>query len=130
TKQVPPTVKELRAAQRTVAPAAQLEDVVLHHRRTLKLDRADRAGAHAGFGFRQILRLNLRHFLTRLDDPEQRSSHYAIDQRRFGAAPLPKVYPLTLVVSVVDGAGKTTLRRWRIVLNKQGIVRIEPVDGR
>jgi hypothetical protein len=31
------------------------------------------------------------------------------------------------VASVVGADGEETLRRWRIVLNKQGIVRIERV---
>jgi hypothetical protein len=130
TDQIPSAVRSLRLAQRTVAPAAQLEEVILHHRRTLTFVEADRAGAQAGFGFRQILRLNLRHFLTRLDDPEQRSSHFAVDQRRFVESTLPKVYHLNLVVSVVEGGNQIAPRRWRIVLNKQGIVRIEPVASR
>jgi hypothetical protein len=125
---VPPAVRRLRAAQRTVAPAGQLAEVVLHHRRQLQLRNSERAGAAAGFGFRQIVRLNLRHFLTRLDDPEQRSHHYASDRRRFLAAVLPKVYHLNLVAAV-DGSANDpqALRRWRIVLNQQGIVRVERV---
>jgi hypothetical protein len=126
-EQAPASVRRLRVVQRTVAPVGQTE-VVLHHRRTLRLESTDRAGAAAGFGFRQILRLNLRHFLTRLDDPQQRWHHYAPDRRRFLAAALPKVYHLNLVVALREGASET-LRRWRIVLNKQGIVRIEPVGA-
>jgi hypothetical protein len=129
--QLPPAVRRLRAAQRTVAPAGQLVEGVLHHRRMLRLENAERAGAGAGFGFRQIVRLNLRHFLTRLDDPEQRSHYYSADRGRFLATALPKVYHLNLVVSVSGGAnGESALRRWRIVLNKQGIVRIERVVPR
>src|SRR6185312_16292633 len=80
-----------------------------------------------GLAFRQILRLNLRHFFTRLDEAEQHEAHYAADEGRFVQVALPKVYHINLIARVRSGGRRILLKRWRIVLNKEGIVRLETV---
>jgi ribosomal protein S5 len=67
----------------------------------------------------------MRHFFTRLDDPEQRESHYAVDEGRFVRVALPKVYHINLIARVSTGGRRILLKRCRIVLNKDGIVRLE-----
>ena len=40
---------------------------------------------------------------------------------------LPKVYHINLIARVSSGGRRILLKRWRVVLNKEGIVRLETV---
>jgi hypothetical protein len=123
---VPEEVMRMRTALRTVRNVDASEESVLHYHRRLELAISDEGTAAPGLAFRQILRFNLRHFFTRLDEPEQHESHYAVDEARFVRVALPKVYHLNLIVRVRSGGRRILLKRWRVVLNKAGIVRLEP----
>ena len=124
--QVPPDVLSLRVAKRTVRGAELGGEGVLTYSRRIELHSARRAAPFAeGMALRQIIRLNLRHFLTRLDEPHQPESHYSLTTETFRLVELPKVYHLNLIARVTEGSGKTSCRRWRIVINKEGIVRLD-----
>ena len=123
--EVPAEVRAMRVALRTVRNADTAGESVLTYRRKLGLGLV--GAAPEGLAFRQILRLNLRHFFTRLDEAEQRESHYAASEGRFVHVSLPKVYHINLIARVTSGGRRILLKRWRIVLNKEGIVRLENV---
>lgn len=123
--EVPEEVTRMRTALRTVRNADTAGESILYYHRGLDLGMGDDGPAPEGLAFRQILRLNLRHFFTRLDEPEQRESHYAVDEQRFVRVALPKVYHINLIARVQSGGRRILLKRWRIVLNKAGIVRLE-----
>jgi hypothetical protein len=121
--EVPGAVIATRMTRRTLGATETAGESVLHFRRTLALTAS--AGDTPQFGLRQIIRLNLRHFLTRMDDPEQRVRHFVPELGQFVERALPKVYHLNLVLRV-EGAELDKMR-WRVVLNKNGIVRIDEV---
>jgi hypothetical protein len=122
---VPPEVTRMRTALRTVRNADTAGESVLFYRRRLDLGLEDDGPVTEGLAFRQILRLNLRHFFTRLDEPLQQESHFAADEARFIRVALPKVYHLNLIARIRTNDQRLLLRRWRIVLNKVGVVRLE-----
>jgi hypothetical protein len=121
----PEEVMRMRTALRTVRNADTAGESVLYYNRRLVLGMDAEGPSPEGLAFRQIVRLNLRHFFTRLDEPEQQESHYAVDEGRFVRVALPKVYHINLIVRVRSGGRRILLKRWRIVLNKAGIVRLE-----
>ncbi len=136
--EIPEDVLALRRAQHVIRGAELGGEGVLLYRRRLEIRPSPSAGgggpAGAGLrgealpprlGLRQIVRLNMRHFLTRLDDAKQQEYHYAPSEDRFVHVGLPKVYHINLIARVVSRS--TTLRRWRVVLNKKGLVRVESV---
>ena len=123
--QAPEEVTRMRTALRTVRNAETAGEAVIHYQRQLDLGLDEEGPVSEGLAFRQILRLNLRHFFTRLDEPEQRESHYAVDEARFVRVALPKVYHINLIARVRSGGRRILLKRWRVVLNKEGIVRLE-----
>jgi hypothetical protein len=128
--QVPDEVVALRVADRTVRGAAVGSEEVLLYRRQLVLRAEQGAPVARGLALRQIIRLNLRHFLTRLDEPEHADCHFAPREGRFRDVRLPKVYHINLVARVKSAAAEAHSQRWRVVLNKEGIVRIETVSAR
>jgi hypothetical protein len=133
---LPEEVRALRLSQRTVRHAEVATEEVIDYRKELFVGR--RRGREepvpAGFRVRDILRLNVRHFLVRLDDPVDEVAFLDRDRGAFRSAQVPKVYHVNLVVrsEQTDAEGRARVRyeRLRLVLDKNGIVRIESVESR
>ena len=129
--QAPPDVLAQRLAHRTVRHAEVFGEEVIHYRKEIRFEAEAEDEEAAGFWLHDIMRLNVRHFLVRLDDPVDRLPHYRDDRRSFEWAELHKVYHLNLVMRVSrEGPDRSTeerLEHLRVVLDKERIVRIEPV---
>jgi hypothetical protein len=121
--QVPPDVMACRVAQRTVSGSELAGESCLHYLRKLEVVRDQKAAK--AVSLRHILRLNLRHFFARMDEPEQRVRHFAPSQQAFIEARIPKVYHLNIIVRSRRGDAPSPPTRWRVVLDKRGIVRVE-----
>ena len=132
--ELPEDVRALRLSQRTVRHAEAATEEVIDYRKELVVGR--RRGREepvpAGFRVREILRLNVRHFLVRLDDPVDEVAF--LDRGAFRSAQVPKVYHVNLVIRSEqagdNGRGRVRYERLRLVLDKNGIVRIEQVESR
>jgi hypothetical protein len=132
---VPAEVRELRLSRRTVRTAEAASEEVIRYRKELVVKSPPDAGRLAdGFQLRDILRFNVRHFLVRLDDPLDPVVYFDAHAGTFVEANLPKVYHLNLVLRLertdADGRGEARLVRFRLVINKEGIVRVDPVESR
>jgi len=129
--QVPPPVHRMRLERRTVRRAAPFAEEVIHYRKVIGFTVEGDEGVPPGFWLHDILRLNVRHFLVRLDDPVDRQAHFAEATSSFVWAELHKVYHLNLLLAIgrvgPDGASEERIEHHRIVLDKNGVVRIEPV---
>jgi hypothetical protein len=133
--EVPADVIDLRLSQRTVRTSEIATEEVIHHRKSVTLRSEDEAAKLPdGYSVRDILRLNVRHFLVRLDEPIDEARYFDWRRETFAAAELPKVYHLNVVVKTRrewdNGVSQEQLDRLRVVLNKEGIVRVELVESR
>jgi hypothetical protein len=132
--EVPAEVSTVRLERRTVLNAEAAAEEVIHYRKLLEsgVD-AERAGLPVGYRIRDILRINLRHFLVRLDDPVDRVDCYDPARGTFARVDFPKVYRLNLVVRVRreadGGAPQERYAHLRVAINKDGIVRAEQVHA-
>ncbi len=132
--EVPAEVRAVRLERRTVRQAEVATEEVIHYRKRLDVGgRDERRGLPEGYRIRDILRINVRHFLVRLDDPIDLVDCYDTSRGAFVRAELPKVYRVNVVVRVRrERAGEPTHERYahlRLVLNKDGIVRAEQVHA-
>lgn len=130
TSELPSEVVKLRMARRTVRHAEPVGEEVIHYRKQLSIgSRRPGSPLPAGYRLRDILRLNVRPFLTRLDEPLDQVDYFDRLRMRFEQVDLPKVYHINLVLRVgrEDGSseGQVRLDHLRLVLNKEGIVRVE-----
>jgi hypothetical protein len=121
--QLPPEIMATRVAQRTVSGSELAGESCLHYLRKLEVVRTDAASRRVAL--RHILRLNLRHFFARMDEPEQIVRHFAPSHQAFIEARIPKVYHLNVIVRARRNSGLSAPTRWRVVLDKRGIVRVE-----
>jgi hypothetical protein len=133
-EEVSPDVRSARLQRRTVANAEAAQEEVIHYRKLLEVGAdEDHAGLPDGYRIRDILRMNVRHFLVRLDDPVDVVDCYDPKRGTFTRASLAKVYRVNLVVRVrretTGGEPQERFAHIRLVLNKEGIVRAEQVTN-
>jgi hypothetical protein len=132
TGETPAQVLSTRMARRTVRRAEAYGEEVIHYRKLITMEVDDERPVPPGYRLRDIVRLNVRHFLVRLDEPLANQPYFDIRQGAFAEAALPKVYHLNLILKVsrIGPAGpvEEQLEHLKVVLDKQRIVRVERVD--
>lgn len=125
--QVPADVATLRLAHRKMRMLASEREHVLHYHRWLTF-RASEAPVPSGFGVQDLFRLGLDDLIKRLDDPIDPVSFYDHKSAQFKTAQVPKVYHLNLVlVATKLDTNEQVKTRTRVIVNQQGIVRLEPL---
>ncbi|QED29914.1 hypothetical protein FRD01_22290 [Microvenator marinus] len=128
-REVPRDVVRLRRAARTVRGSSTELENVIHYKRRIELDGIETASMDTQFGIQEIVRVSLNDVMSRLDDQIDLVSHWDVRTGSFQRTELPKVYHLNLVYQVKqEGAEETVMRRARIVLNREEILRIEHVE--
>ncbi|MDX2093048.1 MAG: hypothetical protein SFX73_34715 [Kofleriaceae bacterium] len=123
--EAPDDVAAARRRSRWIAGAHVGGESILLYRRQLELAPAPKGTPTDDTSFRQIIRLSLRHFMTRLDDRDQAVHHYSPTAGTFARHSLAKVYHLNVVARVSTPGGEPMLKRWRVVFSRAGIERIE-----
>jgi hypothetical protein len=122
----PAEVISARAASRAVHRMELEEEHILAYTRRLEWKESGASQPLAeGYAVRQIVRLNLRELLGRLDEPRHELPHYDGADARFTLGYLPKVYHLNVVARLDSSESKPLFHRNRVVLNKEGILRLE-----
>jgi hypothetical protein len=125
---VPSEVAALRMNYRTVRGLQPELEHVLHYERKVTFFCDSPDPVPEGFGVQELFRLSLDEIVKRLDDPVDEVSFYDDRTGTFQQHQMPKVYHLNLVLAATDKAsGEQELSRWRVVVNQQGIVHIDPV---
>lgn len=134
-EEVPSEIRRLRLSQRTVLQSKAPTEEVIRYRKELRVEKRAPSGQKLAetFHVRDIFRLNVRHFLVRLDDPLDPVVYFDARHGSFHTATLPKVYHLNLVLRLerigLAGRSETRLERIRVVINKHGIVRVDPIES-
>lgn len=102
---------------------------VIHYRKRLEVDSEAARALPDGYRIRDILRVNVRHFLSRLDDPTDHVTFFDVARGWFDATDLPRVYHVHVLVRVRQlgptGVEAEQFAHLRLILNKDGIVRSE-----
>jgi len=124
-------IMTLRLARRTVRRAEVFGEEIIHYRKLISMQVED-GHMPPGYWLRDILRLNMRHFMVRLDEPLTSQPYFDARRGAFASASLPKVYHVNVILRVrrisPAGAAKEQLEHLRVVLDKQRIVRVERVS--
>ncbi|MBT9587150.1 hypothetical protein IV102_27655 [bacterium] len=138
---IPPDIDYLRElGHRTELEPERLE-TVLHYNKRMRFEVQEAVQEHFGQAqvkrIHDVLRFDISHFLAKLADPQKRLSYFSPDQG-IVTTEAPRVYHLNLVFRYrvsnwLDGKvckRVTDYERLRVILNKQGIVRVESVVPR
>ena len=129
-EEIPRAVRALRSIHRTVRGVAPDFEHGLHPHRVVAFEGVSQP-VPDGFGVQELFRVSLDEVLKRLDDPVDEVAYYDPERATFDRADMPKVYHLNLVATATEEhSGQTVIGRWRVVVNQQGIVHIDPVVER
>jgi len=125
-EELPDEVRRLRLAHRTVdGVVPELEQVLLHERH-MHFGHGDQLPD--GYGAQEVYRLSFDALLKRLDDPVDDIAYYDHETGQFSSREVPKVYHANLIlVATCEDSGTRYISRSRVVLNRKGIVRVDPV---
>jgi hypothetical protein len=127
-------VRKLRLSQRTLPHADFAKEEVIHYRKVIDVGsrRSDLPLSEA-FWVRDILRLNVRNLLVRLDEPLDAIAFLDVGSSTFRSTEVPKVYHVNVVVRLeresASGQRHERFGRLRLILDKRGIVRIEQLSA-
>ena len=138
---IPPDIDYLREiGHRTELEPERLE-TVLHYNKRMRFEVQHAVREHFGEAqvrrIHDVLRFDISHFLAKLADPHKKLSFYDLEQG-IVTTEAPRVYHLNLVFRYTvshyfEGrvhSRVTDYERLRVILNKQGIVRVETVVPR
>lgn len=126
-----PEIKRLRNAVHTIDVGEDAVESILHYSKTIEL-RPHTSSTYLHDGIKDILRFSIRHFLTRLDESPEVLHAFEPETGRVVHLQGGHVYHVNVAMRCVaygpDGRpGTPTLERIRLILQKSGIVRVEPV---
>ncbi|MEN8141521.1 MAG: hypothetical protein ABFR97_09895 [Thermodesulfobacteriota bacterium] len=128
-KALPPAIRTIRQASRPSASYGAFDEEVLCYRKQVRLaSRRFRrvAKRYVTEGMLDITRLNIERFLHSMDAP--RKTVYLLAQGACRPEKGDRVYHINMVQHYYNDE-EESFRHFRIVLNRRGIKRIEPVAG-
>src|SRR5262249_23635058 len=132
---VPAHIRERRVAAAHSVAEGHLPEDVLHFRRTFELLPRKATEHHERSAIQEILRINIERFLKHLDDP-YKSVRMLDGEGKFTLKKSHRVYHFYAcleanVFDSLDGkksAGSPSFKVVRVVMDKTGINRVDPVD--
>lgn len=102
---------------------------VLYYKRKIILNPAKKKSNLRRHALNIIFRFNVRRFLEKADDPQQDYLTFDPDQKTFFHSTLPKVYHLNIILKNTfmekSGLKIIELKKYRLILDKNGIKRVE-----
>lgn len=102
------------------------ENVILYRKKLrLDLQKVSRKSTYAFEGVNDIVRLQVRPFLRKMDDPQIMCDALSPDGRII-EVPCGKDYPVNIILQY-SSASSVEFRRFRLILNRDGIRSIEEV---
>ncbi|MFN8578379.1 MAG: hypothetical protein U0354_16185 [Candidatus Sericytochromatia bacterium] len=105
---------------------------VIYYRKDVKLHSKRILNAHTRRNnIKDIIRFNINEFLDKMDNATGKIRFYDIEKNIFTSLKAPKVYHINIVFKyTIVNASEPSYQRIRVVLDKNGIVRIEEVIPR
>ncbi|HEY9855867.1 MAG TPA: hypothetical protein V6D05_09040 [Stenomitos sp.] len=132
-RKLPEDIRRIRELNHSIDLDEGREEEVLSYRHSVKLEAKTIHATHVRrMHVKHILRYSVASLLKRLSDPHVKVSRFNERSGRFEVMLAPKVYHVNVIFRVTkvgpDGRPEEPVyHRVRVVLNKDGIERVEPV---
>lgn len=129
-KAIPSDILEVRNRHfHQVLEEIKRPERVLYYKKSIKIDRRPETLEERFYGLNIFFRFEIHHFLAKAEDPIQ--TYLSLDGQKLIKMDLPRVYHLNIIMKsrkhLPDGTPKEELIKYRLVLDKNGIKRIEEV---
>ncbi len=131
-RELPDDIQELRTTQiDTSAPEPSKKEEVFHYQKTIQFHPLSKLNDISFNGVKDIWRMDLGKFLSKFDDP-QKKIHFFDSESGLEKIKVAKTYHFNLILRVSTIKNKTetaiSLERHRMVLNQDGLMRVEKVS--
>ncbi|MCB1112165.1 MAG: hypothetical protein KDK72_05855 [Chlamydiia bacterium] len=131
-KALPKEIKKVRNREfHYVLEDFQRPENVIYHKKSVRMYPESGEDSSRRYGLNIITRFSIYHFLEKADDPVQQFLTIDNTNHHFLDYILPKVYHLNIIMksSFRNEAGKleVEIKKFRLIIDKNGIRRIEPI---
>jgi len=103
------------------------ETVLRYTKRVLLSSQKLAAEMPGANGLTDIIRLNMAPLLARMDDPWETYRYVHPRTEELCETRCARVYHINVLLRLTAAGGERSLERVRVVMNKKGIVRVEPI---
>lgn len=114
-----------------VLESVKRPEQVIYYKKTVSLEQKPGILEERFYGYNIIFRFNIQPFLTKAEDPIQKYLILDGNSRDLNKVDLPRVYHLNIIMKsrtfLPDGNSKEELNKYRLVVDKNGIKRVEEV---
>lgn len=129
-QKVPEDIQKVRnIEQNRTLESIRRNEQVMYYKKTVGLNTILEAKQDRFSGLNVIFRLDIHKFLNKASDSIQPYSTLDPQSLELTHTMLPKVYHLNIVLKnsylKADGSTKTEIKKYRIITNKEGILRVE-----
>lgn len=105
---------------------------VIHYKKKVVMKHPSQNSSSRRFSLNMIFRFNILHFISKADNPYQTFWNLDPETKEFVPLRLPKVYHVNIIVKNSflknDGEYEVQLKKFRLILDKNGIKRVERVS--
>ncbi len=131
-QQLPPEIRTARNAEfHAVLETFQRPESVLFYKRIIEINNPPRTADPRRQGLNIIFRFNIHRFLRQAGDPIETRLIIDVATRKLRTIHLPKVYHLNMIIKRTlvseDQSPTIEFKKLRIIIDKDGIKRIEPL---
>lgn len=125
-------ILKLRNLNHVVDIDEERYEEVIYYRKDVKLSSKKILNSHhRRNNIKDIIRFNINEFLDKMDNATGKINFYDLEKSIFTSLKAPKVYHINIIFKyTIDNASEPTYQRIRVILDKNGIVRIEEVIPR
>lgn len=104
---------------------------IIRYKKTIEMEQPPKRCLSRRYSLNLIFRFNILKFLEKADDPYHTYRTLNPDNYEFNLMRLPKTYHVNIIMkntfTTLEGQTKTELKKFRLVLDKNGIKRVEQV---
>lgn len=109
------------------------QEEILVYQKEIQINNARVKERHSRtINFTDIMRFNLQKYMLKMDDPEQRINYYDKENEQFASTAGNRVYHINMILKYSKFQGKSEqmkMEKYRIIVSKKGIIRIEFLGG-
>lgn len=129
-QKIPKEIKEVRHREfHAVLEEIKRPEQVIYYKRTVNIKQKPEQLEKRFYGLSLIFRFDIHHFLSKAEDPIQDILDYDPPSGDLVHLKLPRVYHLNIILRsslyLPDGTLKVDLLKYRLIIDKEGIKRVE-----
>lgn len=132
---LPKTIRQIHREgfEREVPEARRMRNI-FYYKRRLVLKTSLLARKARRYEINDIFRYNISHFLRKASNPTEENLSLDIQTGALVKIPSPKVYHINIILKQsftgADGEDQVSYKKFRLVIDKDGIKRLERLNGR